>query len=209
MKCLNKTCQLYLECLNDPDKYFRFNIIKKLGPVLLGQKPIHLFCFREDFKYKDEILNDVYLNFDGLKNIKYEIIHSCNDTVKILFYNVKNIKKVLKCQKKRAFLSSIGLPDDMPYTFYLNHIIVHLRDNIIPPEIGIFFGYPVKDVIGYMGHPSLKLSFVKGWEYYGNPKLSEKVYKGFSKAEKLMTNSLINSQRKIAQIVKSIDQNIA
>jgi hypothetical protein len=181
------------------------NIIKKLGPLLLKDKPIHLFCFKNDFKFKQDITDLIEEHFSGLQNIQYEFIPCDNDTIKILFYNINNLKKVLKDHRKVNFLVSRGFSKDMNEVDYIEYLTKQLQKNIIPPEIGIFFGYPVKDVIGYIGHPSLKRTEVKGWEYYGNPSISYKVYETFNEAEQTVMKYLLIKQFQLEQFLKTLD----
>jgi len=209
MICKKTECKLYLECLHDYNQYYRINIIKKLGPLLLKDKPIHLFCFKNDFKFKQEIVDLIEEHFSGLQNIQYVFIPCDNDTVKILFYNINNIGKVLKDHRKVNFLESRGFSREMGGLDYIQYLVKELQKNNIPPEIGIFFGYPVKDVIGYIGHPSLKRTEVKGWEYYGNPKVSNEVYETFTEAEQTVLKYLLIKQFQLEQFLQKLDLKIA
>lgn len=205
MDCKKINCQMYLDCLNDYKKYYKFNILKNLAPLLISEKPIHLFCFKNDFKFKDKILSQIGDNFDNLENIKYEIIPSTNDTIKILFYNIRNLNSVLNNTAKLNFLESLGHRRDNDYMYYINFFVKNLRNNIIPPEIGIFFGYPVKDVIGYIGHPSLKKSEVNGWTFYGNPDISRKTAEKFNQAQKAMIEFCLMDKIKLSHLIESFD----
>ncbi|SHK60846.1 Protein of unknown function [Tepidibacter formicigenes DSM 15518] len=59
-----------------------------------------------------------------------------------------------------------------------------MKNGSIPDEIGVFLGYPLKDVMGFIGHPSLKLTKIKGWRVYGDSRLSDKRYMEFFNARK-------------------------
>jgi hypothetical protein len=63
-----------------------------------------------------------------------------------------------------------------------------LKENKLPSEYGIFFGYPLKDVIGFMGHPSLKHVKTKAWKVYGDPTLSDIIFEKFKQAENRVLN---------------------
>lgn len=67
--------------------------------------------------------------------------------------------------------------------YYINQLESKLIYNNLPPEFGIFFGYPLKDVIGFIGHPSLKHIKTTAWKVYGNPKLSDEVLAKFKESE--------------------------
>ena len=205
----NKKCNKYLDCLHDHNMYFEFNIIRKLGPLLLEDKPIHLFCFRKDFKFKDKILKLIEKDFKDLEKIKYKVIPCVNDTIKILFYNIVNIEKVLNNKPKVDFLKRQGHNELDDYKHFIDYFTKKLEKNIIPPEIGIFFGYPVKDVIGYIGHPSLECTVTKGWKFYGDPRLSEEKFKNYSTAEKLLEKYIDLFDESTRKIIKSIDKDLS
>ena len=205
----NKKCNKYLDCLHDYNMYFEFNIIRKLGPLLLEDKPIHLFCFRKDFKFKDKILKLIEKDFKDLEKIKYKVIPCVNDTIKILFYNIVNIEKVLNNKPKVDFLKRQGHNELDDYKHFIDYFTKKLEKNIIPPEIGIFFGYPVKDVIGYIGHPSLECTVTKGWKFYGDPRLSEEKFKNYSTAEKLLEKYIDLFDESTRKIIKSIDKDLS
>jgi len=64
----------------------------------------------------------------------------------------------------------------LPYSVegYVDFLVSRLNRKDFLHEIGLFLGYPFKDVLGYIGHPSLKLVEINGWKIYGNDKLSNK-----------------------------------
>lgn len=43
------------------------------------------------------------------------------------------------------------------------------EQNVIPHEVGLALGYPVKDVLGYMGLQQLDCTGCCGWRVYGDP----------------------------------------
>jgi len=65
-----------------------------------------------------------------------------------------------------------------------------MEQECIPHEIGIFLGYPLKDVIGFMGHPSLKLTKINGWNVYGDSRLSDEKYIKFNNAKQQIKKML-------------------
>jgi hypothetical protein len=76
------------------------------------------------------------------------------------------------------------------------------RREEIPHEIGLALGYPVKDVLGFIGLMSLRHSGMCGWRIYGDPVPSLMVRKRYerarAKAEAFLGRSMRNT--------KSIDE---
>ncbi|KUO64138.1 MAG: hypothetical protein APF84_08495 [Gracilibacter sp. BRH_c7a] len=83
-----------------------------------------------------------------------------------------------------------GYPEDYNLNCYLEHLANKFLENDLPHEVGIFLGYPLKDVLGYIGHSLLKLAKIKGWNYYRDISTSEIKYEDFRSA-KIKVRNLI------------------
>ncbi|MBN2897699.1 MAG: DUF3793 family protein [Clostridia bacterium] len=179
---MNTSC-LVSDCLNDYDKYRTINIMMRLGPTLMGYKPLHIFCFKNDFKFIKQIIDDVVCLFSKSKHVKYRLVFSQNGTIKIVIYNLDAMKGVLEDPRIRHFLSMHGYDSTSDSVVFIEQLAEHLKNNALPSEFGVFFGYPLKDVMGFIGHPSLKYVKTTAWKVYGNPRSSDKVLEAFKCAE--------------------------
>ena len=74
---------------------------------------------------------------------------------------------------------------------YIDILVDKLHSNEFPHEIGIFLGYPLKDVVGFMGYGNYKFYKTKNWRVYGDPSVSEKVY-----------NSFVSDRNKMKELLK-------
>lgn len=166
--------------------------LTKLGPVIFGSKPIHLFSFKEH-PY------DLIHALNRCQKVKYRLIESVKD-IKVLIYNEKNCSELLEDKRRIRFLKSQGY--NMTLDMYLDFFESSLKANEIPHIIGIFFGYPVKDVIGFMGDKRLKKTKVQGWCVFGDPRLSDRIFSSFLLAEQRMV-SLLNEmhERDLFQLI--------
>lgn len=59
-----------------------------------------------------------------------------------------------------------------------------------PHEIGIFLGYPLKDVLAFMGHIRLAFSCQGPWRIYGNPRASLELADRFRECRSRMADRL-------------------
>ena len=76
----------------------------------------------------------------------------------------------------------------------LKYILIDkLNSKDFPHEIGIFLGYPLKDVVGFMGYGNYKFYKTKYWKIYGDPEISDIVYNNFLKDRKAMRH-IISSE---------------
>ena len=99
----------------------------------------------------------------------YCIVCSKSSCVTIVIYDRERVQKNLSEVSPWVY-DQIGYPQIPDPTEFLE--IVKDRCQIkgyIPDEIGIFIGYPIKDVLGFMGLLPLPCTGKCGWRIYGNP----------------------------------------
>ncbi len=175
-------------CLNNDEDFLHW-YTELLGPVLLGVKPAEILSFPQR-KEKDLIVTKKVKNlFENSKLINFQELN-CQQCVKLFFYNPIALDETLKDSKNLKFLKMMGYPQQYTLESYLTHLLTILNDGIIPDEIGIFLGYPLKDVLGFIGHPSLSLTKVEGWRVYGDARLSDEKRKAFKEAREEMKKML-------------------
>lgn len=105
-----------------------------------------------------------------------------NKKKQVLFYNLPTLDRVLKEKPVQRFLTVSGYPSPYSLEKYVEYLVNKMRWGRTYYEIGVFLGYPLKDVIGFMGYSPLKFTGIKGWRYYGDRALSEKIYARYQKA---------------------------
>ncbi|RKD22000.1 Protein of unknown function [Caminicella sporogenes DSM 14501] len=178
-KC-TETCILSYKKNDD----FIGRIVGILGPVLMGSKPSELLSFRKNDKNLLDKIENIKKYIGKCKRIKYKLFEFKNESIKILFYNPKVLDKNLKEYRNMKFLKSIGYPEEYDLELYIQFIVDKMKEGVIPHEIGVFLGYPLKDIIGFIGHPSLRLTKINGWRVYGDPKISDIKFNEFLEAKK-------------------------
>lgn len=177
-------------CLHKEKTSFLYWLTEILGPVILGVKPSEILSFR---LYEGENMmkiEAIQSTFNQSSKIAYQQISCHNHCVKILFYHPILLENTLKEQKNLKFLQRIGYHTQYDLKNYLDHLTKKIAQGNIPDEIGIFLGYPLKDVLGFIGHPSLKLTKINGWRVYGDERLSDRKYSEILRSKNEIRNML-------------------
>ncbi|WP_243141211.1 DUF3793 family protein [Alkaliphilus pronyensis] len=189
-------------CLNqNSNNEFIKWIVRALGPVLLGVKPSEILSFPGNDEISINKKQNVKAIIKYSSKIKFKEFTFPNGCSKILFYNVRLLDYTLNHGSNLKFLKRLNYPTEYSLNNYLDHLIMKMKDGEIPDEIGVFLGYPLKDVIGFMGHPSLKLTKTCGWRVYGDPTVSDKKYQEIVDAKnRINTMLLINKPDKVIQL---------
>lgn len=181
------------ECIlkqNNNDKFITW-LVENLGPLLYGTKPSELISLPICDKKVSNKLNIVKNCMKKCNKLSYKIFSYNQSSIKVFFYNPMVLDNCLKDHRNTYFFKSLGYPDEYKMDSYLEHIISKMKNGRIPDEIGIFLGYPLKDVMGFIGHSSLKLTKVNGWRVYGDPRISDEKF-----------NSIINAKKMIKELLK-------
>lgn len=173
-------------------------LVEILGPVLMGSKPAELLSFPKHEKQLLRKIDNIEIHIGKCKRITYTLFKNKHGSIKILFYNRETLDESLREKKNMKFLKNLGYPKQYDFDKYLDIVVDKIGEGAIPHEIGVFLGYPLKDIIGFIGHPSLKLTKVNGWRVYGDPRLSDKRLNEFLEAKSKIKKLLqINRPEKL------------
>ncbi len=101
---------------------------------------------------------------------------------RVIIYDQTKVQKTLSNVPQWVF-DKMGYPHDIGPTEFLEEVGRRWRyKEEIPHEIGLALGYPIKDVLGYMGLVPLRPTGNCGWRIYGNPSLSLRRSREFEQA---------------------------
>ncbi|SCH89733.1 DUF3793 family protein [Romboutsia sp. Marseille-P6047] len=184
----NKNC-----CENKLNSPYIKKILEILGPVILGSKPAEILNISGEMNLKKNKLNEIESFFDKCSKINYKIINTYDGGIRVLFINKKSMSRVFTNKKCINFLKFLGYPSDYDMETYINVLINKLHSPNFPNEIGIFLGYPLKDVLGFMGYGKNELYTTRVWKIYGDPSISYEVCNSFLKDRAIMKEMINNN----------------
>ena len=192
----NKKC-----CENKSNSLYIKRILEMLGAVILGSKPAEIINVpgsKEDKKIK---LSQIEAFFSNCSRITYRIITTHDGGKRVLFINEKSMEKVLVNKRCINFLKFVGYPADYVLNDYMDELVFRLQSEEFPHEIGVFLGYPLKDVLGFMGYGKNELVEVRNWRIYGDKEISYEVYNNFMRDKAIMKEMIesmnINELRRV------------
>ncbi|MCM2359052.1 MAG: DUF3793 family protein [Geobacteraceae bacterium] len=82
------------------------------------------------------------------------------------------LQELLDRKPVAAILERCGYREPANLQATLADLQLRLRSGSFPHEIGIFLGYPLKDVLAFMGQITLPFACQGPWKIYGNPRQS-------------------------------------
>ena len=177
----NKSCYE-----NKSNSIYIKRILEMIGAVILGSKPAEIINVpgsNEDKKIK---LSQIESFFSHCSRITYRIITTHDGGKRVLFINEKSMEKVLSNKRCVNFLKFVGYSSDYELNEYMDELVFRLQSEEFPHEIGVFLGYPLKDVLGFMGYGKNELVEIRNWRIYGDKEVSYEVYNNFMRDKAIM-----------------------
>lgn len=162
-------------------------ILECLGPTLMDLKPAELLNIGIDQRMAwDEFK---YL-LTRHPEVGLEEVRRVNKRRQVLFYNRRILSRQLSNPVIQEFLQGMNYPKSYSLEAHIQHLVQKIRFEDFPHEVGIFLGYPLKDVLGFMGLVSLPYVKTQGWRIYGDQKLSDEWFERYQQARRLMNKAL-------------------
>ena len=189
-------------CKNNINSSYIKWLLEALGPVILGSKPCEILNISSKDLNRYKKIKDIKDFFNGCSKLSYETIELEDGSTRVLFINEEALKQTLDNKKCINFLKYLGYPKEYELDTYIKNLIEKLQTKDFPHEIGIFLGYPLKDVLGFMGYGNYTLSKIKYWKVYGDTEISDKVYNKFLEhREKMRYMIELNTLENIKAVV--------
>ncbi len=158
-------------------KSFETVLAEQCAPTLAGIKPANLFC-REHLQTEELSQWHKLLAPCGME---FRVLRACPAAGNCLLYLFRTdwLRQILSNPSARSFLTHLGYPDgDCPAL--LRHLAQKLRSaKEFPHEIGIFLGYPLEDVTGFMKYHGQNYTYCGCWKVYGNPEEAKRRFAAY------------------------------
>ena len=153
--------------------YFSAWLAELLAPVMLGAKPAEILSFQKKTSTYFKDIEALEMCRKNCTRLKITHIDCKNGTTKFFVYHSNELNTWLSDPRNLNFLKTQGYPELYTLDGYLSVLYERLQaSDSFPHEIGVFLGYPLKDILGFMGLAKLQLTSVSKWRIYGDPRIS-------------------------------------
>ena len=148
---------------------FEAVLVRQCAPTLAGMKPGSIFCFSpaspEIVHRKVRQWNEQLSPF----GLSVQILLERPSSMLIYVYRRGQLEQALSGEACRSFLARAGYPDAD-----LDGLLEQLARRLktlpeFPHEIGLFLGYPLRDVIGFIENRGRNFTCCGFWKSYGDP----------------------------------------
>lgn len=152
-------------------------MIKYCAPVLAGIKTANMFNYR--FSHIDELHKELKEENRKLneKGVHIEVLKSGDSRALIYVYRKLKLEQDLSHSEAAGLLKDYGYP-----VTETKECLARLKERFccyefFPHEVGLFLGYPVEDVRGFIEHKGKNYKCSGIWKVYGNETETKKFFR--------------------------------
>ncbi|UFS70817.1 DUF3793 family protein [Geomonas sp. RF6] len=107
--------------------------------------------------------------------LSVRVLADRGSSILLLLYRHDALHELLSRNSVKVILSRAGYSETGELERILDELQTRVQGTTFPHEIGVFLGYPLKDVVGFIGWPGLAFTCQGPWKIFGDPKESLKL----------------------------------
>ena len=157
-------------------KCMQMQMAMHCAPVLAGLKPSNAVTL--DYIDSKELIQSL-----AGSDIKCGLIYSGNGKCLWLLYREQQVNQYLMDPENQRFLKHCGYS-----SFQIQNILYTLKNRYrlykagqadFPHELGIFLGYPLEDVVGFIENQGKNYTCSGYWKTYGDPQEAKRRFDSY------------------------------
>lgn len=166
---------------------FEQAVVAHCSPALTGLKPACLISLSASEYPRLSRLAAWYTRALERRGLRFEVLCRCNRRFLLLVYRPARLAGWLAREDVARLLEQAGYPAGSELSALLNHLRRRLlRDSGFPHEIGLFLGYPPKDVLGFLAHRGGGCTFCGYWKVYHNEQQARRCFQRFDRCRDIL-----------------------
>lgn len=185
------------------EQSFESVLIEQCAPTLAGLKPASLFRYLPEeadaFRREVNRLARILAPF----GVAVRLLKTCSHTGAHLVYVYRAgwLRRILKEPAVREFLHQSGYTLERGCGGLLEQLSGRLcLERDFPHEIGVFLGYPLEDVVGFIENRGRNYTCCGHWKVYGDPDAAQKRFDDYRRCTVQYKNCVRRGER-LAQLV--------
>ena len=155
----------------DISRTFEAVLVRQCAPTLAGMKPGSIFCFNHsplEVSRQKVCQWNKQLEPFGL-TVQILLERPGSSSVIVFVYRHDRLEQMLSDDAYQSFLAEAGY-ERTNLDGLLEQLSYRLRTQPeFPHEIGVFLGYPLRDVIGFIENHGRNFTCCGFWKSYGDP----------------------------------------
>lgn len=180
------------------ESFYQF-FIRHCAPTMASLKCANMMSCPNDESYREDLAT--ISEELSEKGIRVRILSMTNARMLILVYRPTLLAKRFCDDEIRSFLEDCGYVD-----FDVEATLVKLQQRIaadihgFPHEIGVFLGYPLADIKGFIENNGKNGLCCGEWKVYHQPEAAEVIFAKLKKCRDIYYNLFSNGTRTLTQL---------
>ena len=151
------------------------------APTFAGLKPASLVSFPKKRFADFSALLASYMPCFRCKGISVYTLAEGEEYILLLFYRKCALEHILSQKEVQDVLVRFGFCIGDSLENHLDYLAMRMElSKSFPHEVGIFLGYPVKDVEGFIEHKGKKFSFAGYWKVYADEEAAKCLFQSYA-----------------------------
>lgn len=134
------------------------------------------------------------------RDIYIEILCECERHALVMVYRKSVLQKHLSRPGETAFLVRCGYSLGGSFADYMSKLKSRLGCDNFPHEIGVFLGYPLRDIYCFVNHRNRGCLMVGEWRVYHNSEEAAKMFSRFKACRAALVRMVTQRGKTLAQI---------
>ena len=147
-----------------------FVLITHCSPTLAGLKQASFLCLpRLDSGCTYDDIIEKYNHKYNAKGLYFRILYACSKRTLLYVYRPARVWAYVQQRDISSFLQQFGYQDCQDISSLLDRLAERFaEDGCFPHELGIFLGYPLEDVCGFIANKGNHAKLCGEWKVYGD-----------------------------------------
>ena len=158
------------------------------APTLLGIKCANLISVAIDASD----MCDYRQEFESRSGLQMRVLCKCHDRRLLCVYHEMLLAMQLSQPEIRAFLSQYGYTEEMDLQQMLAYLAQRMHCGHFPHEIGVFLGYPLADVQGFIANHGKNCLLCGYWKVYENAEEARQTFKKYDRCRNILFDKINN-----------------
>lgn len=170
----------------------RLQIALHCAPVLKGIKIANIMTVPfTEFKDVDKLLVGTGISYCFLKTIDHRVL--------LYLYRKNRIEGYLKTNKIALFLNKFGYNKNQSVSQMMHRLAERIQiyqngEMEFPHEIGLFLGYPLSDVVGFMENKGQRSLYMGYWKVYDNLNSKLRLFQRYDESRDCAIEDVLNGK---------------
>lgn len=185
-----------IEQFADPIDCLTAHLMLECSEVLAGVKPANLISVVNRTRSCGKNLYHLWQQYHQqatarISSLRFIVMHDKERALLLFCYDHNQLQQKLDHAGVRTLLTKAGYDAHASCDALIHELQSRIAsNNAFPHEIGLFIGYPAKDVAAFMGLVKLPFTCQGPWKIYGSPEKSLHLAQQFRTKRACMSSRL-------------------